>query len=128
MIDSLFSGANYLATKQLLDVTAMRHSALASNIANVETPGYKRLDLAKTFQSQLKESIARGDRHGIKAAKASLAVDQSAASMRADGNTVQIDKELLEMNGNSANYEVLTQFASSSLKRLKMAITGREVS
>jgi len=46
MIDALFADSYYTAAKKMLDVTALRHEAIASNLANVETPGYKRLDVA----------------------------------------------------------------------------------
>ena len=38
MIEGLFNQPNYVAAKKLLDVTALRHEALASNIANASTP------------------------------------------------------------------------------------------
>ena len=39
MIESLFSSKNYQASKKLLDAATLRHEALATNLANVETPG-----------------------------------------------------------------------------------------
>jgi flagellar basal-body rod protein FlgB len=49
MIEALFSDSNYLAAKRMLDVTVLRHEAIASNLANVETPNYKRLDVSPSF-------------------------------------------------------------------------------
>jgi len=46
MINALFNQPSYIATKVSLDVTALRHEAIASNMANIETPGYKRIDVA----------------------------------------------------------------------------------
>jgi flagellar basal-body rod protein FlgB len=46
MIEALFNQPDYLAAKKTLDAVALRHEAIASNIANVETPGYRRIDLA----------------------------------------------------------------------------------
>ena len=46
MIEALFNQPNYQATKKLLDVSVLRHEALASNLANLETPNYKRIDVA----------------------------------------------------------------------------------
>ena len=40
MIDGLFAGANYTGLKQMMDATVLRHEAIASNLANVETPHY----------------------------------------------------------------------------------------
>ena len=38
MIDALFSQSNYLAAKKMLDASVLRHEAIASNLANLETP------------------------------------------------------------------------------------------
>jgi flagellar basal-body rod protein FlgB len=46
MINALFSQPNYLASKKMLDATVLRQEAITSNIANLETPNYKRLDIA----------------------------------------------------------------------------------
>ena len=124
MIESLFSSPNLDATKKMLEVAVARHEALAGNIANVETPQYKRVDLSKTFATQLKSELARGG-EGLSKLKPVLAPDDSATVRRSDGNTVQIDQELLEMAGNTTNIEVLTQFVSGSLKQLRTAVTGR---
>ena len=63
MIDALFGDSNYVAAKKMLDVNVLRHEAIASNIANVETPNYKRLDVAPSFESQLSQAVARLAQH-----------------------------------------------------------------
>jgi flagellar basal-body rod protein FlgB len=45
--------------------------------------------------------------------------------MRPDGNTVEIERELLAMNHNAVQHEFLTEMISGNLKQLRMAITGR---
>jgi flagellar basal-body rod protein FlgB len=55
----------------------------------------------------------------------SLIEDAHARSQRPDGNTVEIEKELLEMNRNGIDHEFLTELVSRSIKQLKLAITGR---
>jgi flagellar basal-body rod protein FlgB len=42
-----------------------------------------------------------------------------------DGNTVQIDEEMLAMNRNALNYEYLTGAVGGSIKELNKAIRGR---
>ena len=121
MIESLFNGANYQASKQLLDAAVVRQSALASNIANIETPGYKRVDLPKDFNQQLANSL----RNGSAAPTAKIIEDASATGRSKNGNNVELEKELIAMNKNGAEYEVLTEFVSGSIKQLKTAITGR---
>ena len=123
MIEQLFSGANYQATKQLLDVAIVRHEALAANLSNVETPGYKRVDLPKDFAQEFAAHVRSGG--GSSAPKPGIVEDSTATARRKDGNTVQLDKELLAMTKNEAEYEMLTEFVSGSIKQLRLAITGR---
>lgn len=124
MIEQLFSSTNYQTAKQLLDVATMRHEALASNIANVETPGYKRVDLAKDFTKEFAAHL-RGASGMGGAPKAQLVVDAAASSVRKDGNNVELDKELLAMSKNEVEYDTLTEFVSGSIKQLHLAISGR---
>jgi flagellar basal-body rod protein FlgB len=125
MIEHLLGSENYELAKKLLDASALRHEALATNLANVETPGFKRIDLASDFVRQL-ESLSQTDGTlSIGELNPSLAEDTTAQAVRADGNNVQLDRELLEMNRNAVEYQFLTQYASGSIKRLQTAITGQ---
>jgi len=125
MIDALFSNPNYTAAKVLLDATVMRHEAIASNIANVETPNYKRLDVAPSFESQLQHAVASKDSNQIAATQPTLAVDNSAISSRGDGNTVTLENEMLKLNQNSVEDALETQLVSGSLMKMRLAITGK---
>jgi flagellar basal-body rod protein FlgB len=123
MIDRLFASNTYTASKDLLDAAALRQEALASNVANAETPGYKRVDLEQNFATAFAAHLRSGETGAGPTAK--LVQDAASTSQRADGNNVEIDKELLAMGKNGAEYETLTEFVSGSLKQLRMAITGR---
>ncbi len=125
MIDHVLGRDNYELAKSLLDAAALRHEALATNIANVETPGFKRVDLAPDFAVKLADYAARPDQANLERIVPKLAQDPHATAVRPDGNNIQVDRELLEMNRNSMEFEFLAQYASDSLKRLKTAITGR---
>ena len=127
MIDHVLAGQNYELSKKLLDAAALRHEALAANIANIETAGYKRVDLAQNFAEQLKDLAARPDAASLDRLQPKLAEDRTSHAVRADGNNVELDRELVELNRNSLEYDFLTQYASDSLRRLKSAITGRVV-
>ena len=126
MIDPLFASDNYQIARKLLDAAALRHEAIASNIANVETPGYRRLDVSPNFAAELRAHLARGDLSSTASAlRPSLEEDAHAHSVRPDGNSVELERELLEMNRNSAEHEFLSAVVSNNLKQLKLAITGR---
>lgn len=125
MIEQVLARENYELAKKLLDAAALRHEALAANLANLETPGFKRLDLAPDFARQLQEVAARPDAATIADLQPKVAEDHATRAVRADGNNVQLDRELLEINRNSLEYDFLTQYASDSIRRLRSAIMGR---
>ena len=125
LLDNLYSQENYLISKKLLDATHLRHEALSNNLANVETPGFKRRDLPKTFAVELRRAVERKDFRRVKALLPRSVEDRQAKPVRMDGNTVQLDEELLAMNRNALNYEYLTQMVSGSNKELNLAIKGR---
>ncbi len=125
MIDALFSDSNYLAAKRMLDVTVLRHQAIASNLANLETPNYKRVDVSPAFESQLQQAVASKDPAQIASLQPELAVDNQAVSSRGDGNTVQLETEMLKLNQNMVEHSLETQLVSASLMKMRLAITGK---
>lgn len=125
MIDALFSQSNYVAAKKLLDATALRHEAIAQNLANIEVPNYKRVDVAPAFDAALRQAIAARNPSQIGALQPSLAIDAAAVSSRKDGNTVQLETELASLNQNSVAHALETQLVTGQLLRLRLAITGR---
>ena len=126
MIDPIFQTDNYQLARKLLDAAVLRQEAVATNIANAETPGFRRVDLAPDFAVQLKARVAAGDfAKTSESIRPQLAEDQTARSVRPDGNTVEIERELMAMNRNSVEYQFLTEIVSNNIKQLKLAITGR---
>src|SRR5687768_14409921 len=125
MIDALFNQTNYVATKKMLHATALRHEAIASNLANIETPNYKRIDVAPSFQSELASALSSKDASKISSISLHLAEDQNAVSANRDGNTVQLESELMKLNQNTLAHTLETQLVSGALLKLRLAITGR---
>jgi flagellar basal-body rod protein FlgB len=126
MIEALFNQPNYLAAKKTLDATVLRQEAIANNIANLETPGYKRVDLAPSFEKELERASASGDTAQIDAVKPTLTVDTTAVASSRDGNTVHLQNELMQMNENALAHSLETQLVSGMLQRMQMAITGKD--
>jgi flagellar basal-body rod protein FlgB len=126
MIEALFSQPNYLAAKKTLDAVVLRQEAIANNIANLETPGYKRVDLSPSFQTELERASASGDAGQINDLKPTLAVDSTAVPSSRDGNTVHLQNELMQMNENSVEHSLETQLIGGMLERMQMAITGKD--
>jgi flagellar basal-body rod protein FlgB len=125
MIDALFSSSNYQGLKKMLDATVMRHEAISSNLANLETPNYKRIDVNPSFASELNKAISAESTSQISSLSPKIVLDRNANSANRDGNTVQLDKELIALQENSMAHNMQTQFITGRFMKLKSAITGR---
>jgi flagellar basal-body rod protein FlgB len=125
MIDAIFSSQNYQVARQMMDATVLRHQALAANIANAETPGYKRVDVSANFSAQLQSAIERGGTEELRTVQPQIVEDIAAKAVRPDGNNVEIEKELLSLGKNSSEFNFLAQVVSTDIRNLRMAITGK---
>jgi flagellar basal-body rod protein FlgB len=125
MVDALFAHTNYQGLKKLLDATVMRHEAIASNLANIETPNYKRIDVAGSFGAELSRAIAGNKVSDIQKLKPALSMDRTAVAGNLDGNTVQLDTELIALQKNNLAHQLQTQFLSGRFSKLKTAIKGQ---
>lgn len=125
MIDGLFNTPNLLAAKRLMDLTALRQEAIASNLANVETPNYRRVDVDPAFERQLHDAIGRRDGAALSRVDLRLGIDQQSVVRRGDGNTVDLEGEMVRLQTNSVEHAVETHLITGAMLRLRTAITGR---
>lgn len=124
MLENLYTANNYVLSKKMLDASHIRHEALSNNIANVETPNYKRRDLPATFEKELNEAVERGDKVRLRDLPLRTEIDKRTKPIGLDGNNVELDKELLEINRNALNYTFLSQYVGGSIQTLNKAIKG----
>ena len=125
MIDGLFASANYQGVKKMLDATVLRQEAIASNLANVETPHYKRVDVAPNFAAQLSQAISTGQPKALANVKPSISIDQTAVAQNRDGNSVQLEKEMMYLQENMVAHNLQTQMLSGTFAKLRSAIKTR---
>jgi len=124
MIEALFESSNYQASKKLMDATVLRQEALAANLANAQTPGYRRVDVSKDFKAAFQDALREGNTSKMKQMSPSIDVDRHAAINDATGNTVDIEKEMVHLSENQIQHQLETRMISGRLARLKMAIRG----
>ncbi len=121
--------------ERILDVKLKRHELLANNLANVDTPGYKRRDISfeDVFQQNLNDLLltTTNARH-IKANRYSNKFKEKVhyqhdRSFRNDKNNVDIDKEMIEILKNTFGYNIISDQVRNKLKMLHTAISeGRK--
>ena len=95
----------HVALERAIEGAGMRQQALAANLANVNTPGYRRQDV--DFHGALQAAMAEGP-EAIAATPIAATVD-AAAPMRPDGNSVDVDAESANLAQNALEYEALAQ-------------------
>lgn len=125
MTEGLFGGINYLAAKKGLDACWMRQQAIAQNIANAETPGYRRVDVDSSFQAQFARALQSGQRSEVADLRPSLAVDMRAVGRNPDGNSVTLMDEMLLLQENGIQNALQSQLVTSKISQLRSAISGR---
>jgi flagellar basal-body rod protein FlgB len=112
-----------LALERAIEGAGKRHEALASNLANANTPGYQRVDV--DFHTSLAAAIARGGdeaRTALSRVSFSPAKDQTAGATRADGSTVDVDSESAKLAANALEQQAAVQVAHARLNILKAAM------
>jgi flagellar basal-body rod protein FlgB len=122
-----FSGTDsYL--RAAMSGLAARQRAIANNVANVDTPNFKASEVR--FEDALKSAVSSGrpgstpDQAALNAAAArSTLVD--ATSLRADGNNVDIDREMAILGETNLTYSAITQVMATRLGILRNVISGR---
>ena len=95
----------HLTLERAIQGSALRHEALAGNMANVNTAGYRRQDV--DFKSALQAAMP-GGASAISAVPIGAQVD-AAAPLRADGNSVDVDSESANLAQNALEYQALTK-------------------
>ena len=119
-----------------LDLRSLNQRVLGSNIANLDTPNYKAMELvvAEEMNREKKSNsgisfvrthfnhlpIINKSMHNVKL-KAAKAPD---FSLRGDGNTVDIDRTMGKLAKNTLLYNAATQLISNKFRGLKNAIKG----
>jgi flagellar basal-body rod protein FlgB len=106
---------------KLLDVASVRHRVIANNVANVNTPGFHRMEV--DFEDAFAQALAGGRNSAALKAEPRL-VQSTGDTERADGNNVDIDSEMGRLEKNTLLYKVYSQVLASQLASLRSAISG----
>ncbi len=110
-----------LALERAISGAALRQEVLANNLANAETPGFRRSDV--DFHSALAQAMKTGDARAIEAT--TFAPQTAQQTLRADGNGVDIDVESATMAKNGLEYEALISIAKARVQIIESAMGVR---
>lgn len=108
------------------DASWLRHQAISNNISNVDTPGYKRQDVA--FESVLKKALGSSRYESMDAKVGDLKTSQLSPrvytdygdfSYRLDENNVDIDNENVMLAENQLKYQGLLTSITQEFSNLQ---------
>ena len=111
------------------DASWTRNEIITNNLANVDTPGYKRKDVS--FQNYLLQELTSGDSTSLRTRindvevgnlNATVYTDFSELSYRLDGNNVDIDTENVEFASNQLYYQTVLDTINHQFSMLKAAM------
>lgn len=111
------------------DASWTRNTVLSNNLANVDTPYFKRKDVA--FQGYLQAELAgadtatlndRVDKVELNSLNATSYTDMANLSYRLDGNNVDVDTENAELASNQIMYQALINSISNEFDMIKQAM------
>ena len=124
--------SNFYTLKAAMDASMLRQEIHAHNIANAETPGYKRryVQFESILQKAMDKSRVKLEVTNPKHLRAIslpvrpvVKIDYS-TTYRNDGNNVDIDREIVEMTENGLRYQVLSRLFSMNVERYNAVLRG----
>lgn len=137
MIGKFLNTPTQILLNQALNASQLRNDVVANNIANVDTPGFKRSEVIfeenvrqalqkQTNNDKLKTTNSRHIQIGNYVGNISAEIRTlQGLTYRNDGNNVDIDVETASLAKNKILYDAVGDSFSKELKLLRIAITGR---
>jgi flagellar basal-body rod protein FlgB len=99
--------------EKYMDLVSTRQKLVASNIANVDTPGYRTQDI--DFQSEF-QRLAAGQQPDV--------VEVPDLKIKNDGNDVSIDRESRLLSENALRFRLASALLKDKFSLIKQAIQG----
>jgi flagellar basal-body rod protein FlgB len=94
-----------------MDLLSARQKLVASNIANVDTPGYRTKDIAFQFEFM---SLAQDAQPNV--------IEAPDLVVKNDGNNVSMDREARLLSENALRFNLASNLMKSQLKTINNAI------
>lgn len=120
---NLYGNTDFLS--KALDVSSLRNQLITNNIANVDTPGYKRkeVDFQGYLEDALRNSTSTNQDHARTRNQAPRVYDENTNySYRMDDNNVDVELEMSYLAQNSIQYNTLINQVNYNFSRLKMVL------
>ncbi len=126
MKTNFFDRSNIPLLEKEMDLFAVRNKAIANNIANIDTPGYKRVDVS--FQNELTNAIAESQNQvelskQVEQIQPTIQVDKS-GFLASGANNVNIDQEMAQLAENQLQFKLAARLMTDTLSLIDKSING----
>ncbi|MCH3959221.1 MAG: flagellar basal body rod protein FlgB [Selenomonas sp.] len=138
MLEQIINSSNFNYLSRGLEAANLRHEVISNNIANVNTPNFKRsavnfeallakelhldedsgrMALVRTHDRHLPIAMPSGSVHGV-------IEEDGTTTMRVDNNNVDIDSEMAGLAKNQLYYNAMSTQLGGFISRMKNVITS----
>jgi len=127
----LFESKTLNAIESYMDRLSQRQKIVSSNLANIDTPGYKTKEI--TFHATMDELLAERSAGNLRLTRErhidaenfeppSMVIEPKGLIERADRNNVDIDREMMKVSETSLGYSMMTQMLRGKYQKLTNSI------
>ena len=102
-----------------MDLRLKRHGVIAGNVANADTPGYRPQAIA--FEEELQKASGKPSSMGLEKIGGRMEIADD-GQPRADGNTVNLDRQMANLSQNAILYNATAEFIARKFRMLKTVI------
>jgi flagellar basal-body rod protein FlgB len=108
--------------EKALNIRTSYHKVISGNIANVETPGYKEKDM--DFKKEIDRAVHSGMSGNITGGSVEVTENRQNDGLTSiDGNTVNIEDQIVKLTENQVMYHSLVQVAAKRFSMMKFLIS-----
>jgi flagellar basal-body rod protein FlgB len=124
-VNTIDDAALVEALRQQMTKSVARQVAASGNLANVDTPNYKAVEpsFADALKGQLQMTATRTNHINPGDASRPQVREIKDAAARRDGNTVELDRELLTMQRASGDFAAAQTALAAKFKLVRYAIS-----
>jgi flagellar basal-body rod protein FlgB len=136
--ENIFAQSGIPVLTKSLDASMLRNRAIANNIANVNTPGYQRVEV--TFEDELRKALDKTKIKGMRTDDKHLALGGEDIesltpkikkpvdpTLPSGVNNVDIDMEMAKLAENQILYDFSAKFLAGKFKKLNAAIQAKSI-
>jgi flagellar basal-body rod protein FlgB len=136
--ETIFEKSSIPLLVKSLDASMLRSRVIANNIANINTPGYQRLDVS--FEDELRKALDNGKLRGMRTNDKHMPIGRQDLSgvnatvqkpvdptLPSGVNNVDIDKEMADLAQTQIQYNFMAKFLKGKYTRLNAAIQTKDI-